>query len=65
MMYSAVIIMAAAMGCSPDAERLGHSQRADLVEEVLALMARDKHSPEVRKMGAGHSPLHISVCKPV
>ncbi|MBN3323712.1 PTCD3 protein, partial [Atractosteus spatula] len=30
-----------------DIKQMGHANKADLVEEVLALMARDKHSPEV------------------
>ncbi|MGH0173735.1 UNVERIFIED_CONTAM: hypothetical protein FKN15_066386 [Acipenser sinensis] len=31
-----------------DIKQLGHTNKADLVEEVLALMARDKQSPEVQ-----------------
>uniref|UniRef100_W5MY69 Small ribosomal subunit protein mS39 n=1 Tax=Lepisosteus oculatus TaxID=7918 RepID=W5MY69_LEPOC len=30
-----------------DIKRMGHANKADLVEEVLALMARDEHSSEV------------------
>ncbi|KAM6953304.1 small ribosomal subunit protein mS39 [Aplochiton taeniatus] len=32
-----------------DIRSLGHGNKADLVEEVLSLMARDKHSPEVQE----------------
>ncbi|KAJ8269416.1 hypothetical protein COCON_G00120230 [Conger conger] len=32
-----------------DIKWMGHGHRANLVEEVLALMARDKHSPEVQE----------------
>ena len=31
----------------PDIQSLGHDNKSDLVEEVLMLMAREKHSPEV------------------
>ncbi|KAJ8382460.1 hypothetical protein SKAU_G00032380 [Synaphobranchus kaupii] len=32
-----------------DIKKLGHANKAEVVEEVLALMARDKHSPEVQE----------------
>ncbi|KAG9338568.1 hypothetical protein JZ751_025626 [Albula glossodonta] len=32
-----------------DIKQLGHANKESLVEEVLALMARDKHSPEVQQ----------------
>ncbi|XP_069045784.1 small ribosomal subunit protein mS39 [Lepisosteus oculatus] len=32
-----------------DIKRMGHANKADLVEEVLALMARDEHSSEVQQ----------------
>ncbi|KAJ8015167.1 hypothetical protein DPEC_G00023330 [Dallia pectoralis] len=32
-----------------DIRRMGHDNKADLVEEMLSLMARDRHSPEVQE----------------
>lgn len=32
---------------STDMKQLGHGNRQKLMEEVLTLMAREKHSPEV------------------
>lgn len=40
--------------CFSDIRVLGHDNKPDLVEELLTLMARDKHSPEVRDMMAEH-----------
>ena len=37
--------------CVPDIRSLGHDNKGDLVEELLTLMARDRHSPEVSKRG--------------
>ncbi|XP_069060403.1 small ribosomal subunit protein mS39 [Pleurodeles waltl] len=31
-----------------DIKQIGHSNKSDLVEEVLALMARDRHTPEIQ-----------------
>ncbi|XP_010896861.1 pentatricopeptide repeat domain-containing protein 3, mitochondrial [Esox lucius] len=32
-----------------DIRRMGHDNKSDLVEELLSLMARDRHSPEVQE----------------
>ena len=32
-----------------DVKTLGHDNKLELVEELLALMAREKHSPEVSR----------------
>lgn len=35
--------------CFADIRTLGHDNKSDLVEDLLTLMAREKHSPEVRE----------------
>lgn len=40
--------------CFADIRSMGHDNKMDLVEEVLNLMAREKHSPEVSEAGRRH-----------
>lgn len=39
----------------PDIQSLGHDNKLELVEELLTLMARDKHSPEVSEANRQHA----------